>query len=165
MLRLILLIPILLGLRHDYHVAISLVHFNAESGNIEVTHKVFIDDIEAGLQLLSGNEALRWDHLERPQRDSLLSIYCHRHFQLKTEKNSDAMGHAYVGHEVDGYELLWIYVEYFPDSPPSKLHIHNDILMAVHDDQSNICHVSGIGETRTVHFHRRKITEFLEWQP
>lgn len=141
---------------HDYHVSITLLERNKENKSVEVTHKVFIEDLELAIQE-EYLETYKFDKASQQENDSLMFLYFNDHFAISMADQSSIP--KWIGAEKDGFDLIWVYIEHEFGKTPEALFITNEILLKQFNDQSNVCHIKGWKENSTLYFHQKAITQ------
>ena len=129
---------ILLSL-HPIHVSVTEIEFDQKDHALEIMMRVFIDDLELSLRNSLNQPEL--DIMNPPKGvtiDDLASDYLSRHFRIALDNKAQKT--VYLGHEREG-EAFIFYIEVKNVEKWSTIRIHNDIIMATYDDQSNLVHV------------------------
>ncbi len=127
------------GWLHKFYVSLTEIRYNEHSMRMEVSMRIFPDDLDRALQDRYGVETHLASSLEPPHADSLVGAYLRRHFSLFL--NGREVGFSYLGKEPES-DAIWCYLESEPlGANPSVLLIRNNILMEQFDDQVNIIQV------------------------
>lgn len=121
---------------HPFHVSVCELVYNEEDRAIQISYRIFLDDLELALRNDSGNEKLNvvTDSLQvhEANRD-----YFHKTFGLKL--NSEAIRYNYIGGEIEE-EVMWCYLEVENVDTIETLEVSNSHLTDIYDDQQNIIH-------------------------
>jgi hypothetical protein len=125
-------------LPHKFYVSLTEIRFNGESSRLEVSMRIFPDDMDQVLLERSGTETFLATKMEPPGADSILQAYLVLHFTL--ESDGIPVSLRYLGKEPEA-DALWCYFESEPIAPPLSLTVHNGILMDKFEDQVNIVQV------------------------
>ena len=123
---------------HEFYVSLTEVRYNPRSGRLEVSIRVFPDDLDRALQEEHGIFTQLASELEAPEADSLLGAYLLDHFSL--ELNGQPLELEYLGKEAEA-DAIWCYLESDSLSPPRTYQVVNSILVAHFPDQVNIVQV------------------------
>jgi hypothetical protein len=126
------------NLRHDFHVCIVEVQHNAQTQSLEITIKLFTDDIERSMRTLGAGQMRLGDTRELPDADAKLLAYLQNRLALRI--NGQAVAYRWVGKEVE-LDALWCYVEVPDVAELKQLEVTNRILLEIFDDQANVVHV------------------------
>lgn len=120
---------------HEFYVSLTELRYNANSSRLEVSMRIFPDDLDRALYETYGLETHLSTRLEPAQADSLLGLYLMHHFRV--EADGAAVPFSYLGKEPEA-NAIWCYLESDHLSSPGNLKIRNTILMDEFEDQVNI---------------------------
>ena len=123
---------------HEFYVSLSEIRFNQESDCFEVSLRFFPDDMDRALKEHFGINASLVTELEHESADSLLEIYLHNLFRI--ELNGVSVPLSYLGKEAES-DVMWCYLESFPQENPVEITVYNSILCEIFEDQVNIIQV------------------------
>jgi hypothetical protein len=124
---------------HPIHVSVTEIEFDEKDQALEVMMRVFIDDLELTLRNSLKEPELDIFHPNNGMTtDQLVGDYLKEHFKISLDNNLQKTN--YLGHEREG-EAFIFYIEVPGVKKWKTITIHNDIIMATHDDQSNLVHV------------------------
>jgi hypothetical protein len=124
---------------HPIHVSVTEIEFDEKDQALEIIMRVFIDDLE--LSLRNSRNQPQLDILNPKDgmtTDELVSDYLKNHFKISLDNKAYPI--HYLGHEREA-EAFVFYIEVPGVQKWKTISIHNDIIMATHDDQSNLVHV------------------------
>lgn len=139
---------------HDFHVSIAQAQWS--EGAIEVSLRVFSDDIEERLQKEFGEGIT----LEKLPNNNLLGEFLLAQFSIS--QNEKQLTGRFIGMEVE-YDLCYFYLEFECPSQPQSLNISNKILLDSFDDQSNIVNVEVGDILRSAFLSTQKDTQKLQF--
>lgn len=123
---------------HKFYVSLSEVKYNAKSERVEVSIRIFPDDMDRALLEREGMHTQLATELELPEADSLLEIYLIEHFFL--EVNGQRIKLEYLGKEPEA-DAIWCYLESEKLEEPREYLVYNSILTQTFEDQVNIVQV------------------------
>ena len=130
------------------HISICEIIYDEERKALEITQRIFIDDLENHMRTERKNPTL---NLLKPQNgettDNLVKDYLKDHLKISLENR--VMEFEYLGHEVDGF-ALYSYVQILKVKKVSTIKVVNDILLSLFDDQVNIVHIEIDGEIKSL---------------
>ncbi len=143
MILLNILSSLLLSL-HPFHVSVMSVHHAAEENSLQITLKLFADDLEEALN----EEGFRkpgqpYIDVLNPKDESLLNTYIEDYLKqhLRIEVNGEEVKPQFLGKEME--ELaMWCYFEVKNVEKLESLKVRSSIMTDVFDDQINIVHVN-----------------------
>jgi hypothetical protein len=124
---------------HPVHVSVTEIEYDQKEHALEIMMRVFIDDLE--LTLRNSRKDAELDILNPPKgtsTDQLIREYLQDHFNISLDNKLQKT--SYLGHEREA-EALIFYIEVKNVREWKTITIRNDIIMATHDDQSNLVHV------------------------
>lgn len=143
----ILLCAITLLPAHDFHVSVTNAEYNKSSGNLQVTMKVFSEDLEDALSELHQERVSLANAGENEQHDLWLIEYIRDEFVLVSGK--DTLYYDYIGHEIE-MDICFIYMEVRSFPAENELFVRNSLFFDRFDDQSNIVNISLGGKVYSV---------------
>ena len=132
---------------HPFHVSVTDIQHNAQEKSVQVSQKIFLDDLEVGLKKFYKLEYLDTYKPEDPVAlDSLVGKYLKRKvfFTINGKEHS----FKYLGSEVEG-DARWCFYEITGVEKVDKVDITNVTLMEVFDDQQNIVHFKSKGKLKS----------------
>jgi hypothetical protein len=123
---------------HEFYVSITELRYNPHTERVEVSIRVFPDDLDRALQEKHGIFTQLATELEAPEADSLLGIYLLQHVSLEIDGRRLKLG--YLGKEAEA-DAIWCYLESDTLPEPLRYRIHNSLLTEQFEDQVNIVQV------------------------
>lgn len=119
---------------HEYHV--SITHIEVKDQQIQISQKLFADDMEKAL-LLSGKVVHFKDDLNDIQLTEALQIYVRDHFRISISGKEITL--KYVGVEWDNdYHAFYLFWEgELKNENTISLEIFNNMLLEVSAEQQN----------------------------
>lgn len=144
--RIILLSSVLFGVYlnwHPFHVSVTDMEHNAETNSIEVSHRIFLDDLEVGLKKFHKLERLdTYKPADPDELDKLIGEYLKK--KVFVVVNGQDKSFNFLGSELEG-DARWCYYEIEDVSSIKEIEVTNVALMDVFDDQQNIVHMKNNG--------------------
>lgn len=132
---------------HPFYVSITTVDYNKEAQRVEISCRIFYDDLETALKA-SGN-ASTVDLInpgKRSEMDSLIAHYLRRHLDLSVDGHLQTL--RYLGYEVED-DVAWCYLEATEVASVQHIAIDNRVLLDHFTKQSNILHVTAYGNRKS----------------
>jgi len=139
--RLIVLLSVFFlstGFAHKFYVSMTDIHYNAKNQSLEISVKVFADDLETAIQSSEDDKLWVGDKKEAPQVDSLIEAYFRKKFQVLV--NGEAVDFDFLGKEAEA-DVIWCYLEIMDVEKLESLDISNRIFMHLFDEQKNLVHI------------------------
>lgn len=158
----LLLIFSLISYFHSFHVSVTEIKYKDEEKVIQISTRIFLDDLEVALRSYSGNEKL--DISDPENFDSVnnhLKSYVKEKFQLQNAKGKN-MEIAYLGAEVDG-DAMWCYLEVLKVKKLTAITVRNKLLHEVWQDQENLVHFRAFDQVQSARLFREKSVKHFRW--
>lgn len=136
----------IVSLLHPFFVSVIEVNHNAKEATVEVSVRIFSNDLEKTLQK---NTTARIDILNPPDKallDKQISNYISRNLRFKI--NGQPVTLNYIGHEIQ-QESVWSYFEVPKITDMRKLEVDCTLLYDFEKTQSNIFHVKSRGQDKS----------------
>ncbi len=137
---------------HPFHVSVSSVRYAEAEQSLQITIKIFADDLEDALNeppyRADGQPYV--DVLNPKDTDALnrvVEAYVRKHFEITV--NGKTAKPVYLGYELEGL-AMWCYLEVKEVIKVEQIKVHNTILTASFDDQTNIVHVDYQDEIKSL---------------
>lgn len=131
---------------HPFHFGVTEMHFNTQSQTMEISCKLFTNDLESILKKKFGKSIDLIKHHEAQEVKTLLQSYIQEHLQIKS-------GQQYISFKILGSEhedsAIWIHLESQKLNHPKELYIQNSLLFDLFDDQANILHLDINGQKKS----------------
>lgn len=136
----LLAIPILSSawMPHKFYVSLTEIRYNAQSERLELSMRIFPDDLDRALLERSGIQTQLATKVEHENADSLIKAYLLESFSLQADGVEIAF--SYLGKEPES-DAIWCYLESGPLSAPQNLSIRHELLTEIFPDQVNIVQV------------------------
>ena len=136
---------------HPIHVSLTEVNYNGPELTLEISHRIFRDDLELALRAFCQCPIAVQADRPSAQLDSLAARYLARHSIWRADLAP--LAPRYLGHEFDG-EALWLHLEAASVRPFARLSLQQDLLCEVYDDQSAIVNFTCAGQLRSARLTR-----------
>lgn len=132
---------------HPLHLSVVDIHHNTENRSLEITQRLFADDLEDALRQFTGGKV---DVLNPPDPDHLKKIigdYVRQNFDLYL--NDKAAKLNYLGYEREE-DAIWVYLE-VPKVPDFRsIEVTNTVFFEMFDDQTNLINIKKDGKIRSL---------------
>lgn len=147
---------------HPFYVSVSEIDFNGKNNSLEITHRIFADDLNSKLSEISNSEISFAK--KTPSTDSLVDHYLQKHFSISV--NDIQAKIKYVGYEVEE-DAIWIYEEVDNLAPLKSVTVNDSILLDYTEQQSNLVHFKYDDEVRSYQLDVEKtsckFSDFDSW--
>ena len=142
---------------HPYHVSIAEVKYNAKAQSLEISLKLFTDDLEKTLSELAGKPVLVTSDAAVQK---LLESYFQKNFRIELPQNQVAVPRVF-GFEKQG-DAHWFYLDIpVKASQLSSAKLRNQVLIETFPDQTNLTNLEINGKKRTLIFKEGEVVKPL----
>ncbi|NVK85412.1 MAG: hypothetical protein HWE21_13900 [Cytophagia bacterium] len=136
-----------IALMHPFHISVMDAEYNNQSKSLQISHRLFLDDLEEGLKDFHGLDYIDTVEPENPEKlDSLINSYLQK--KVFFVVNGEDKEFEFYGSELEG-DARWCYYEIKSVETLKELEITNVALMDVFDDQQNIMHIKAKGKIQS----------------
>ena len=147
---------------HPFHVSVTEVKYKEEKKSIQISSRIFLDDLEETLQAYVGDEKLNitavenWDLVDATLRKYVLE-------QLRLSNEKGRLDLIYVGAEIEE-DVMWTYVEVQKVKRLKKIKIWNGLLTDKFDDQENIVHFRAFEKVKSARLYKGDEEKVFDWE-
>jgi hypothetical protein len=139
-------------LLHPIHISVTEINYSEKDKALQITSRIFIDDLELAVRAQRKEPEL---DLIEPKggltTEQLVSDYVLKHMVVKLDGKVQKMN--FLGMELDEPALV-CYIEIENVKKVKSLEVKSDFIMEIHDDQSNIVHVTYKGPVKSLRLLR-----------
>jgi hypothetical protein len=139
--------------KHEFYVGLTELEHNSSSHTLEITVKIFRDDMERVIQEKSGINLQLGTQREHAQADSLLYNYLSGKLVIAVDGQKRKL--RWIGKEAD-FDAVWMYVEIEAVQYLKQIAIRNTMLFETFYDQSHIIKVNYDNEKEAGVVNRNK---------
>jgi hypothetical protein len=143
--------------RHDFHTSLTEMRVNAKDKTVEVTVRMFTDDLEAALTRANANQRVRLE--AKDKNDPLIDRYLKQHFVLLNAKGQ-RRAYQFLGKDFEA-DATWLYLEVPLAEPLPGTKLQNNVLFDLFDDQTNLVNVFYGGDEKRSFLFNQKSKEHL----
>ncbi|WP_257666592.1 DUF6702 family protein [Parapedobacter tibetensis] len=147
---------------HPFYVSIAAVDYNEKAQSVEVSCRIFYDDLEDALKAGGGKrvDLINPTAADKRAMDSLLAGYLLKHFRLAV--NGEQVNLRYLGYEIED-DVAWCYLEANNIRHIANITIDNRILFGQFPKQSNIMHITANGKRKSAKLDNPKSRAVFEF--
>lgn len=145
------------SLLHPIHVSICEIEYDQNNKALEMTLRIFLDDLEKEIRLDRNQPEL--DITELPSGldlNDILNKYLDKRFKVSI--NDKAREYTLLGHEIET-DVVYCYMEITKVKKLKSIEIVNSILTNVYDDQTNLVHIEVDDKIRSMRMVRSETTD------
>lgn len=132
---------------HPFYVSVTEIHHNPGTQALEVSCRIFVDDMEAVLKQNYKTPVNLTNTAQQAQNDRLINDYIAKHLSVVADGKQRKL--SYVGFEKDA-ESVFCYSEVPQVSTVKTLKLTTSLLQDLTPEQINILHVT-VGGKRKSH--------------
>jgi hypothetical protein len=136
------------------------IKHNTKDKTIEISARVFTDDLEAVLKKNYKSNADLVKSTKDPAVNSFIANYLQKKLQLTINDNPQTI--KYIGYEIQK-ESVWIYAEVDNVTTLKKLNINCNLLYDYQDKQMNIFNVKANGSEKNYKLDYPRSTVEFSW--
>ncbi len=126
------------NLPHSFYFSITQIDHNPKAETLEVSMKVFIDDLEEALETNFNQKTHLGSAKELCKTDSLIHLYLKQNFYI--EVNEQTVEQRFLGREIEE-DAIWCYIE-IPNCPSvQSIKVTNHVFVDLFDRQQNVVHL------------------------
>ncbi|MFY7964525.1 MAG: DUF6702 family protein [Chitinophagaceae bacterium] len=133
------------SLFHPFFVSVIDIKHNAKDKTIEISTKVFVDDLEAALKKNYNTTFDLSTSTLKPENNAIVAKYLQSKLQLTVNGKKQTL--KYIGYEIQK-ESVWIYAEVEDVASLKKLTINCNLLYDYQEKQSNIFNIKANGSEK-----------------
>jgi len=146
---------------HPIHLSVTEVTYSEKDKAVQIVSRIFIDDLELSIQKQLNQPDL---DILAPKNgltlDQMALTYLKEHLLVKLDGKPQTI--KVLGHEIEDVAVVF-YIEIENVKKIKSMEVRNDVIMEVHDDQSNIVHVTYKGPVKSVRLLRDKPSEVFKF--
>ncbi len=131
---------------HPFHISVTEILYRPNEKTIQVSVRIFLDDLELGLRAETGDNKLDIKDSPQSELNTHIGNYVKSRLKLKTKKPLEL---GYLGFEYED-DALWCYFETEKVKKFEVIEIENKILIDAFNDQENLVHFRTEGKVKSV---------------
>jgi len=148
-------------LLHDFHVSVCEIEYDEKRKALEVTQRIFLDDLEETLKLWSGDNNV---DVMNPKDillfQEMLEKYLLEHFTVKV--NGEDIALNYLGAEIED-DAMYSYIDITGVRKLKSIEIKNTILTEMYEAQTNIVHILVNKKTRSLKLDKTNPNDIIQY--
>jgi len=144
---------------HKFYMAIFQVNYASEKKMLQITSRIFVDDLNLALEKKYGKKTFLGTEKESNEDIAILKKYFTENLIFKV--NGQTKPVLYLSKEHEG-DLLICYGRITDVTKFNSVEITNTVLTHWNSDQQNILHFSAFGNKKTVLFTSSKKEDVIK---
>ncbi|WP_348822711.1 DUF6702 family protein [Flavobacterium aestuarii] len=145
---------------HKFYMAIYQLHYAPEKKMLQVTARIFVDDLDKALEKKYSRKFFLNTDKETPESVDFLKKYLADNFSVKVNGQTKTMN--FLSKEMDG-DVLVCYLSIKDISKINSLEIHNSVLIDWISEQQNIVHITAFGDKKSFLFTNSSTRQVLKY--
>jgi hypothetical protein len=145
---------------HPFHVSVCDVEYDTESRALQITHHIFLDDLEEALKKKFDSKFDITNPQNEQERDRYVETYIMEHFAVVV--NGKPQEGNYLGHELEE-GAMYCYIEIEGVKKLKSLLVKNTLLTDTFDDQVNLVHVKVDGKIKSLKLDKKNFSGQLDY--
>lgn len=151
---------LIIWLLHPVHVSVTEIEYSEKNKSLQITSRIFIDDLELSIQKQLKQESL---DILQPKNgmttDQMVSAYLRDHLKIKLDGKPAKIN--YIAHEIEDAAII-CYLEIENVKKLKSLEVTDDVIQEIHADQSNLVHITFKGPVKSYRLVRDKPTDIFK---
>ena len=132
---------------HKFYVSVTQIDYVPNKKRIEITSRIFIDDLEKALTKKYQKKPNITSSNELPEAEEWIKTYVKEKIKISINKKPQVI--EYLAKEVEG-DVLIIYTKIAISKKINTFEIYNALLTEVYSDQQNIVHINIDSNKRSI---------------
>ncbi len=153
-------LSLLLNGLHPFYVSVCQIDHNPQNETLEITLKVFTDDLEKTLEERVNQSLFLGTDRELAFSDSLIDVYFTEKLNLSV--NDAPVTHNYLGKEVE-MQVTWCYIEVKGISSVNHIQVVNTIFLEMYDTQTNLVNIRVGKEKKSMLLNQGKKQDVVDF--
>ena len=148
---------------HPFHVSVTEVKYKEDRRSLQISSRIFLDDLELALRGYTGDENLDitdegdWEFL-----NERLGNYLVERISFKDQKGRK-YPISYVGAEIEE-DVMWCYLEIEKVKKLSRIEVTNEVITEVWSDQENLVHFRAFEKVKSARLYKGESSTVFEWE-
>jgi len=150
------------SLMHPIHISVTEINYNEKSKSLQITNRIFTDELELGVRAQRKEAEL--DLLEPKNgvtTKQLVQDYLTAHIKIKIDGKPVKIN--FLGFEQEDISIV-SYVEIENVKKIKTIEVFNDIITEIHDDQSNLVHITYKSPVKSTRLTRENTSEIFDFK-
>lgn len=135
------------SLLHPLHLSVSDISHNTKNNSLEITQRIFADDLEDALRNRIGGKVDVYDPADPDLLSELIGDYVKQNFRISVDNKPVTL--SYIGYETEE-DAVWVYFEVSKVRDFSTISVKNTVFFEMFEDQLNLINVKKNGSIRSL---------------
>ncbi|MFY0625371.1 MAG: hypothetical protein JXR07_03680 [Reichenbachiella sp.] len=158
----IVLLSYMNGMMHAFHISISEIKHNTETKTLDISQKIFLDDLEEGLILWSGERSVDVTNPKDPEKlDSLIASFVLTNFEVEVDEKRQVP--KFLGARSKD-DVMMVFLQVDRIKKFKTISIKNSVLMELFMDQINLVHITKDDELKSIKLDTNNSWGKISWE-
>ncbi|MEM9987376.1 MAG: DUF6702 family protein [Bacteroidota bacterium] len=141
---------------HPFYVSVTEINFNESSQSLEISIKIFTEDLEQALATRYGRILNLANEGEYADADAYLALYLED--QIKIKVDGKPVSFQFLGKDAN-MEATWCFAEIDSlEGIPDQIEVWNSLLTSEFEGQKNMVHCKVGTKTKSLLLQRRELS-------
>lgn len=145
---------------HKFYVSVTQIDYVPSKKRVEITSRIFIDDLEKGLNKRFNKKVNLTSTKELPEAEELIKSYLKE--KIKISINKKPQNIEFLAREVEG-DVLILYTKIAFSKKINTFEIYNSLLTEVYADQQNIVHTNINSNKKSILLTNTELQEKIDY--
>lgn len=145
---------------HKFYVSVTQIDYVPSKKRVEITSRIFIDDLEKGLNKRFNKKVNLTSTKELPEAEELIKSYLKE--KIKISINKKPQNIEFLAREVEG-DVLILYTKIAISKKINTFEIYNSLLTEVYSDQQNIVHTNINSNKKSILLTNTELQEKIDY--
>ena len=145
---------------HKFYVSVTQIDYVPSKKRVEITSRIFIDDLEKGLTKKYNKKVNLTSTKELPEAEELIKSYLKE--KIKISINKKPQNIEFLARELEG-DVLILYTKIAISKKINTFEIYNSLLTEVYADQQNIVHTNINGNKNSFLFTNTETNQKIDY--
>nr|WP_223151524.1 DUF6702 family protein [Chitinophaga varians] len=149
-----------MAILHPFYVSVTEITHNAAKKELEVSCRIFADDLENTLKAQYKTSFDIIKPVNRQQVDKMIAAYLSQHLQITLDGKKVPL--RFLGYKIEE-DAVWSFLSADNVTVPKKVGVMNDLLYQQHPTQINMIHVIVGGKRQSTKLDNPKANAVMEF--
>lgn len=145
---------------HKFYVSVTQIDYVPSKKRIEITSRIFIDDLEKALNKKYNKKVNITSSKELPEAEELIKSYLKE--KIKISINKKPQNIEFLAREMEG-DVLILYSKIAISKKINTFEIFNSLLTEIYTEQQNIVHTNINGNKKSILLTNTELQEKIDY--
>ena len=145
---------------HKFYVSVTQIDYVPSKKRVEVTSRIFIDDLEKALNKKYNKKVNLTSSKELPEAQQLIENYLKD--KIKISINKKPQNVAFLAKEVEG-DVLILYTKIAFSKKINTFEVYSSLLTELYAEQQNIVHTNISSNKKSILLTNDKLSETINY--